>query len=311
MESAETFRGLIFFGSGDFANLVLKFFLEQGVLFDAVVTLPPRPKGRGRKLLDPDVKKTALSAGIPVLQPENPNREEFLSELKKLSPEFIILSDYGKILKAGLLSLPAFYPLNIHPSLLPAYRGAAPIERAMMNCERETGVSLMVMDEGLDTGPIVDQTKVEIGEIEVKTELMERLARIGVDLTVKNIGPLKSGEKKPVPQSGTPSYAAKIRKEELYLRWDEEAEKIKCRINALSYKPGARGKLKDLELKFLRARITERKGGSPGNIHIEDDHLFVEAKDHQVEILELQPPGKRIMTAPEFIRGYGKKLQAV
>ncbi len=311
MDFAETLRGLIFFGSGDFANLVLKYFLKKGIKFDAVVTIPPRPKGRGRRLLDPDVKKTAASAGIKVLQPEDPNREDFLEELKKLTPDFILLSDYGKILKRGLLSLPGFYPLNIHPSLLPAYRGAAPIERAMMNCEKLTGVSLMVMDEGLDTGPIVDQVRVDIGEEEVKTELMERLARLGVELTIKNIEPLKKGERRPVPQSGAPSYASKIKKEELYISWEDEALKIKCRINALSYRPGARGKLGDLELKLLRARLSDRRGGRPGRIHTEGERLFVEAKDLQVEILELQPPGKRIMSTRDFLRGYGRKLQTV
>jgi len=311
MESAKTFRGLIFFGSGDFANLVFNFFIEKGVRFEALVTLPPRPRGRGRKLLDPEIKKTALEAGIRVFQPENPNRQDFLSLLEDLSPDFIVLSDYGKILKKGLLELPRYYPLNIHPSLLPRYRGAAPIERAMMNCDRETGVTLMVMDEGLDTGPIVDQATLEIGETEIKTELMVRLAHIGVELTLKNIEPLKNGTRQPVPQTGVPSYAPKITKDELYINWNETAEKIRCRINALSYKPGAKGKIGPLELKILRARVSEKMGGNPGTVHIQEDRLFVEATDLQVEILEIQPPGKRVMSASDFIRGYSRKLHTV
>ena len=310
MESTASLHGLnlIFFGSGDFATLVFKELLSRGLHFRAVVTLPPRPKGRGRKLKDPEIKSIALEAGIEVFQPENPNDKAFIDTLKRYSPHFIILADYGKILKKDLLELPEIYPLNIHPSLLPKYRGAAPIERAMMDCQKETGVSLMVMDEGLDTGPIISQEKVEIGETEIKTELMERLARTGANLAVLSIPGILRGELKPVPQSGEPSYAQKIVSDELWIKWDDTAEKIKCKINALSHKPGAKAHFGNLMVKLIRAKVAEERGGQPGKIHVSGERLLVEALDFMVEILEIQPQGKRIMKAGEFLRGYRRKI---
>ncbi len=310
MESTAPFHGLnfIFFGSGDFATLVFKELLSHGLPFKAVVTLPPRPKGRGRKLKDPEVKIIARDAGIDVFQPENPNDEAFIDTLRRYMPHFIILADYGKILRKKLLELPDIYPLNIHPSLLPRYRGAAPIERAMMDCQKETGVSLMVMDEGLDTGPIISQEKVEIGDTEIKTELMERLARVGAHLTLSSIPRILSGELKPVPQSGEPSYAKKIMREELWISWDDKAEKVKCKINALSTRPGAKDQFGPLMAKLIRAKVAEEQGGEPGKMHVSGGRLLVEALDFMVEILEIQPQGKRIMKAEEFLRGYRKKI---
>ncbi len=302
---------LIFFGSGDFATIVLQNFINKGVKFLAVVTLPPRPKGRGRKLRDPEVKEISEKAGIPVFQPPNPNDQDFLNQLHSLEPDFIILTDYGKILKKKLLDVPMYYPLNIHPSLLPKYRGAAPIERAMMDCLQETGVTLMVMDEGLDTGPIVLQERLKIGDTEIKTELMPRLAEIGVKLVLKSLIPLKTGQLKPVPQRGEHSYAKKIQKEELWIDWEEDAQKIKCKINALSTKPGAKTKLGDILVKLIRARVSSKKSPGPRKIVIKDDKLLIGAKDYFVEILEIQPQGKKIMAADEFLRGYRRKLPTV
>ncbi len=302
---------LIFFGSGDFATIVLQNFINKGIKFSAVVTLPPRPKGRGRKLRDPEVKGISENAGIPVFQPPNPNDEDFLSKLHSYEPDFIILTDYGKILKKQLLDIPLNYPLNIHPSLLPKYRGAAPIERAMMDCLQETGVTLMVMNEGLDTGPIVLQERVKIGDTEIKTELMPRLAEVGVKLVLKALIPLKTGEIKPVPQRGEHSYAKKIQKEELWIEWKEEAQKIKCKINALSTRPGAKTKLGDILVKLIRAKVSTEKSPAPGKIIIKGHKLLIGAKDYLVEILEIQPQGKKIMSVEEFLRGYQRKLSTV
>lgn len=302
---------LIFFGSGDFATIVLKKIIDKGVKFLAIVTLPPRPKGRGRKLRDPEVKEIAKKAGIPVFQPQNPNEQEFLEKLYSIEPDFIVLTDYGKILKKQLLDVPEYYPLNIHPSLLPEYRGAAPIERAMMDCREETGVSLMVMDEGLDTGPIVLQERLKIRDTEIKTELMPRLADIGVKLVLESLVPLKLGELKPFPQQGKHSYAKKIQKEELWINWEEEANRIKCRINALSTKPGAKTNLGNILVKLIRARVHNEISPGPGKIIIRNDKLLIGAIDYMVEILEIQPQGKKIMTAEEFLRGYQRKLPTV
>ncbi len=302
---------LIFFGSGDFATIVLRKLLTEGVNFRAVVTLPPGPKGRGRKLRDPEVKEIADKAGIPVFQPQNPNSEETLFSLKLFKPDFLILTDYGKILKRQLLDLPAFYPLNIHPSLLPEYRGAAPIERAMMDCKEETGVTLMVMDEGLDTGPIVKQEHIKIGPTEIKSELMLRLAETGVKLVLESLLPLKLNKLRPKPQRGNPSYAHKIQKQELWINWEKTAQKIKCHINALSTKPGVRTNLGPLMVKLIRAGVFNDRSPGPGKIAIKGDKLLIGALDYFVEILEIQPQGKKIMSAEEFLRGYKRKLSTV
>jgi len=295
----------IFLGTGEFAAKVLSRLLELGAFPSLVITSPDRPKGRGLKLLPTEVKRVALASKLPCLTESKPNEKTFIEEVLKKAgrPDFILVSDYGYILGEKWLSLPEVAPLNIHPSLLPRYRGAAPIERCLMNCEKETGLTIMVMDEGVDTGPLVLQEKVRIRRNETGGELRERLATIGAELAIRAMEGLLRGEIEPRPQEGEPSYAPKIKKEELWIDWEGRAKDIACKINALSPSPGARTYFDSLYVKLLRASFVRETSGEPGEIIIARNRLFVAAAGGGVEILELQPASGRPLRASAFVQG--------
>ncbi len=295
---------VVFFGSGDFAYLTLKGLLKHDVNIKLVVTAPDRPRGRGRKPRPTHVKLIALEHKLPVITPSSVKKPEVIEELRSINPQFFVLTDYGKIIPDELLRLPKKAPLNIHPSLLPAYRGAAPLERAMMACEKVTGVTIMIMDSGIDTGPILLQEKVEIGETETKGELAERLASIGVELILRAIKEFDRITPTPQSEDGA-SYAPKISKEELWIDWNNSARFIACKINALSPRPGARARFDGNYIKPMRASFVEGEWGEPGNITIIDrKRLIVAASDGGVEILELMPEGRRTMKAVEYLSGH-------
>jgi len=299
----------VFFGTGDFGFSLFLNLIEKGFTPSRVITAPPSRRGRGLKIQDPEIKSFALSKGISVLQPQNPNDPFFISLLKGLRPKYLILSDYGKILKKSLLEVPEIYPINVHPSKLPEFRGAAPIERAMMEGRRELWVTTFVMDEGMDTGPILLQGNIKIGDTDTKGDVIPRLAKLGAHLLKRTIEGIEKGEiiPKRQPEEGI-SYAPKIKKEETIVDWGSDAEKIKNKINALSPKPGIRIKLDGTEVKLLRASFLRDIKGKPGDVLIEGrKRLIIFAKGGAVEILELQPSGKRRMKASEFIAGHSPK----
>ncbi len=295
---------IVFFGSGDFAFLILKNLIEKGVRIELVVTAPDKPGGRGRKPRPTPVKVLASESGMRVITPESPNRSAGFEAIKAIKPDFFVLTDYGKIISKRLLDVPSKAPLNIHPSLLPAYRGAAPMERAMMACERRTGVTVMVMDTGIDTGPILLQEATRIGETETRGELAVRLAEIGTRLILRAINEFDKLTPKPQPSRGV-SYAPKITKDELWIDWNSSAMSIACKINALSPRPGARTYFDGNYVKPLRARFVEGDWGTPGRVHIIDKkRLVVAARGGGVEILEIMPSGRRVMRADEYLRGH-------
>ncbi len=295
---------IVFFGSGDFAHLVLKNLIQSGINIELVVTAADKPAGRGRKPKPTPVKKLALQHGLRCITPESPNRGHGFDEIKATEPDFFVLTDYGKIISSRLLRVPRKAPLNIHPSLLPAYRGAAPLERAMMACEKVTGVTIMVMDTGIDTGPILLQESVEIGEAETKGELALRLAELGTELVIRAIEEFDSLKPRPQPSRGV-SYAPKLAKEELWIDWNAPAESIVCKINALSPRPGARTYFDGNYIKPLRAKLAPGNWGKPGRISIIDrKRLIVAANGGGVEIIELMPEGRRAMLAEEYLRGH-------
>ena len=295
----------IFLGTGEFAAKVLARLLELGASPSLVITSPDRPKGRGLKLLPTEVKRIAMTSGLPCAAEPKPNEDAFIDGVleKAGRPDFILVSDYGFILSKKWLSLPKIAPLNIHPSLLPKYRGAAPIERCLMNCERETGLTIMVMDEGVDTGPIVLQERVRIKRNETGGELRERLAPMGAELALSAMRELFGGKAKPRSQVGEPSYAPKINKEELWIDWKGRAKDIACKVNALSPSPGARTYFDSLYVKLLRASYVRDVKGDPGEIIIARNRLFVAAARGGVEILELQPASGKPLKASAFVQG--------
>jgi len=293
----------VFFGSGSFAKILLEQFSKIGFLPHKVVTSPPKRKGRGLKLKRNEVAILAERFNLEVNEVNNPNEESFLCELRNYGPDFIVVSDYGKILKTDLLALPKRAPFNVHPSLLPRYRGAAPIERAIMKGERELGVTVFMMDEGIDTGPLLIQDTLEIKGEETKGDILPRLASMGARLLKEAMVGFTSGKIKPVPQpeEGV-SYAKKITKEELWIDFNKSAGEVLNQIRALSPEPGARTFLDGMFVKILRARVRE-ESGTPGEI-LPGADLLIACLRGTIEVIELIPEGKRVMTGRDFKRGH-------
>ena len=301
-----TERKLIFFGTGEFAAKVFIAMLKRGVKPDAVVTAPDKPQGRGMRVMPSPVKELAIQHGIArnkIFQPYDVNHPALISELKKLEPELIFLTDYGQILGKEILELPELGAWNLHPSLLPKYRGAAPLERAIMEGEKETGYTIFIMDEGVDTGKILYQEKIEIGT-KTRGELESIIAEKAVNSLPDVYKKFKQGKLKPKAQRGKGSYAKKIEDDELWIDWSKDAFLVMRHIHALSPVPGARTHFDGKYVKLFRAREIDDFSGPPGKIVIESSKLFVMCGKGAVEILELQPAGKRKMQAAEFIQGY-------
>ncbi len=297
---------IIFFGTGEFAAKVFIAMLKKGVKPGAIVTGPDKPQGRGMKIMPSPVKELAMQHGIAknrIFQPYDVNHPALIAELKKFEPELIFLTDYGQILGKELLELPVLGAWNLHPSLLPNYRGAAPLERAMMEGEMETGYTIFIMDEGIDTGKILYQEKIEIGA-KTRGELEVIIAEKAVNVFPEVYEKFKEGEIKPKPQKGKGSYARKIEEEELWVDWSKSAFLVMRHIHALSPVPGARAHFDGKYIKLYRAREVGDFSGPTGKIIIEGSRLFVMCGEGAVEILELQPAGKRKMQASEFVQGY-------
>lgn len=294
---------IAFFGSGNFAYKFLLDLVKNEIIPEVVVTSPDAPAGRGRQLRPPKVKEIAVQKGISCLQPYDPNNPGFIEELKRKEIDYILLTDYGKILKKELLEVPKIAPLNLHPSLLPKYRGAAPLERAIMNGEKYTGFTIFIMDEGIDTGDILYQKKILIDD-KTKGELEDEISSMASQIIYDLL--LQKAENKiaPKPQKGKASYAKKIRDEELWIDWKKEAEEVKNLIHALSPVPGARTHFDGKYTKIFKVKAHKDMQGPPGKIKIENGILFVFCGKGAVEIIELQPAGKKVMEAKEYILGY-------
>jgi len=283
----------------------------------AVVTQPDRPKGRDLKLQASPVKEFALGNELPVLQPERARNDSFLEQLRKLQPELIVVAAYGQILPMSILELPRFGCLNVHTSLLPKYRGAAPIQWAILNDEPETGVTIMKMDAGLDTGDILSQEKTAIDENDTAETLHDRLAELGAELLVRTLPDYVRGTIQPVPQNPeAATHAPKIKKDDGRLDWNQPARVLWNRIRGLVPWPGAftysSGEPAIL-LKIWKAEIAALSG-APGEIlPAEKSAIVVACGKDSLRILELQREGARRLSAPQFLAGYplnpGKRLK--
>ena len=275
----------------------------------AVVTQPDKRKGRDLKLQASPVKRLALERNLRVLQPLRARDELFLQELRGLKPDLIVVAAYGQILPQTILDLPQFGCLNVHTSLLPKFRGAAPIQRAILEGELETGVTIMKMDAGLDTGDILTQRKTEIRD-EVNAEtLHERLAKMGAELLLPTILDYSSGKIVPQkqPNEGS-SYAPKITKEDGRIDWQKPARKIWNQVRAFTPWPGAftfqSVEAKTRLLKIWQASIVENSSGAPGEILQADKNgIVVACVENSLRILVLQREGGRQLTAQEFCAG--------
>jgi methionyl-tRNA formyltransferase len=282
----------------------------------AVVTQPDKPKGRDLKLQPSPVKSLALKLQLPVLQPARARDESFIAELRTLKPDLIVVVAYGHILPQTILDLPQFGCLNVHTSLLPKYRGAAPIQWAIANGETETGVTVMKMDAGLDTGPILSQQRTPILPEDDSATLHDRLARLGADLLLETIPGYVEGKIQPQdqPTEGA-SHAPKIKKEDGRIDWNLPAKTIWNRLRAFTPWPGAFTYWKSTSniqhptfnihlLKIWKAETVGQSGGTGEILSADKTGIIVGCGEHALRILELQREGGRRMSAAEFIAGH-------
>lgn len=304
---------IIFMGSAELATASLEALAcESDFAVIAVVTQPDRPSGRALKVHASPVKQAALRLSIPVLQPERARHEGFIAELRALQPDLIAVTAYGQILPPAILELPRFGCLNVHTSLLPKYRGAAPIQWAMLNDEPETGVTLMQMDAGLDTGDILAQTCTPIRPDDDAQTLHDRLGGLGAKLLVATIRELTAGKITPRPQPAEgASHARKLRKEDGLLDWNQPARVLWNRVRAFIPWPGAYTHLPAQPsphlLKVWRAEIVD-VSGVPGQITGADKSgIVVTCGQQALQIHELQREGGRRMCAADFLAGHHLK----
>ncbi len=296
---------IVFFGTPDFALLSFKALLDSGSDVVAVVTQPDRAKGRGRLLSQPPVKELALSKGIPVMQPLGIRTDSFLEELSLLKADVFAVVAYGKILPGSVLKLPPKGCVNVHASLLPAYRGAAPIQWAIIKGERRTGVTTMLMDEGLDTGDILLQDETDILDEDNGLTLGKRLSEMGASLLVETLEGLNAGTVKPRPQVGEPSFAPPLKKDDGKIDWSLPAKKIFDLIRGTYPWPGAYCYLEGTRLVVLRAKVLDHeKAGVPGRIEvIGPEGVVVSTGRGILSIMEVKPEGRNSMPAASFMHG--------
>ena len=270
-----------------------------------VVTQPDRPAGRGLKPKSPPVKLAAQELGLEVLQPVSINRGDAVDWLAARSPDLMVVAAFGQLLKKHVLDLPKHGCINVHASLLPKYRGAAPIQWAIIRGERWTGVTIMLMDEGMDTGPILMQRAVEIGEDETGGELEERLAALGAELIVPAIEGYLEGRIRPKPQPEGGTLAPKIKEEHTRIDWGRSAREIHDLVRALNPSPLAYTTFRGKRVKLVRTALADvESGGGPGEILRHRKRLLVATGEGVLEILSLRPEGKREISGLDFINGY-------
>ena len=301
---------IVFMGTPDFAVPVLKRLYDEGFNVTLVVTQPDKPKGRKRIITPPPVKELALQLGLEVYQPHSLKTDEAVEKISAEKPDFIVVAAYGKILPKSVLDIPKHGCVNIHASLLPRFRGASPIQQAILSGDKETGITTMLMDEGLDTGDILEVVKVEIGENETAGELFDRLSSLGGDIIVSTLKGILNGTVKPTPQpeEGV-TYAPQLTREDGIIDWSMPAEAVHNKIRGLSPWPVAESSLAGKRIKIYSSLKTDiKKDGKGGQIFAEKDRLFVRCGDGQLlEIVTLQPDGSKVMPAADFLRGYQVK----
>jgi methionyl-tRNA formyltransferase len=299
---------VVFMGTPDFAVQSLNALVDAGHEVKAVITQPDRPKGRGNKMAFPEVKTRALELGLPVHQPDSVKDEAFLELLKSYDPEVIVVVAFGRILPQAVLDLPPYGCVNVHGSLLPEYRGAAPIQRAVLDGRKETGVTTMRMDIGMDTGDMLMQATLPITDEDTTGTMFDKLAELGGKVLIDTLAGLENGTVVPVKQDDSKAtHAARILKDDEVIRWEDSAEKIFCQIRGLSPAPGAYTWWNGERLKLWKARISDRETGkAPGTVvAISKNALTVQTGKGCLEVLELQPAGKKAMPAQAFSNGAG------
>ena len=304
---------IVFFGTPEFAVESLDKLMEAGFDIAAVVTMPDKIAGRGHKLIESDVKKYAVTKGLRVLQPEKLKSPEFIETLKEINADLFIVIAF-RMLPEIVWNMPPLGTFNLHASLLPKYRGAAPINWAVINGETKTGVTTFFLKHEIDTGDIIRQEEIEILPTDNVGDVHDKLMHLGARMVVDTVAEIAKGKIRTTPQpEGQHIAAPKIFKETCRINWREKAENIHNLVRGLSPYPAAwttffdsRNPEEPQDLKVFETKISEDAllNSNPGDLIILKDRLFVSTEDKPIEIISLQPAGKKRMTADAFLRGY-------
>jgi len=300
---------VVFFGTPDFAVPTLDALLDSHHAVVGVVTQPDRPRGRGQRVTEGPIKRVALSRGVPVLQPDRLKDESFLASLRAWNADAGVVAAYGKILPAVVLEAPPLGLLNVHASLLPRHRGAAPVHRAVMAGDRETGVSIMRVVQALDAGGVFATAVRAIGPDDTSADVEQDLARIGASLLLDVLGQLAAGTAVEVPQDdGAATYAHRLRKEEGLIDWRATAAAIHNQVRGLQPWPMAWTSLGGRRLIIIRTRAVPGapdSGRVPGSIvRLERDAFRIQTGSGLLDVLTVQPEGRRAMAARDFAAGH-------
>ena len=309
------FPRIVFLGTPEFAVTSLDRIVSEGYNVVGVVTMPDKPAGRGHHLYQSPVKEYAVAHDIPVLQPVKLKDPEFVQALSDLKADLFIVIAF-RMLPEVVWSMPPLGTFNLHASLLPKYRGAAPINRAVMNGESRTGVTTFMLKHEIDTGDVLRQEAIEIGQDENVGSVHDRLMELGSELVIDTIRHIMAGTLKPLPQEKMivdkgvePTPAPKIFKEDCRIDWTRTAREVHNHVRGLSPYPAAWCVLKgdntpEQEMKVMETRLSSGANfGEPGSVSIEDGHLLVACGDGAVEIMKLRPAGKKLMDADAYLRG--------
>ncbi|MCI8273828.1 MAG: methionyl-tRNA formyltransferase [Clostridia bacterium] len=305
---------ILFMGTPDFAKESLEAIHNSNNEIIGVVTNPDKLQGRGMKLVPSPVKEYAMSNGLKIYQPEKIRKnEEFIEEIKKLNPELICVVAYGKILPKEILDIPKYGCVNVHGSLLPQYRGAAPIQWSILNGDKITGVTTMYMDLGMDTGDMILKKEVEIGEDETTGELWERLSKIGGELLVETVKQIKEGTAPRTPQGSEFTMAPMLNKEMSKIDWENKtAKEIKNLVRGLNPIMGTYSFLEGKKIKFWKVQIagelpndSKVVSDEPGTVVFSSpkEGLYIRTKDGIINVLEIQGENAKRMSTQDFLRG--------
>ena len=300
---------IVFMGTPDFAEKSLEAVYNAGHEILAVVTNPDRPKGRGMKMVASPVKEFAVSKNLKIYQPEKVRKNvEFIEEIKKLEPDVICVVAYGKILPKEILEIPKLGCINVHGSLLPKYRGSAPIQWAVINGEKVTGVTTMYMDVGMDTGDMILKEETEIAPDETTGELWDRLAKIGADLLVKTLEQIENKTAPRIPQGEDFSMAPMLDKEMSKIDWESKtAQEIKNLVRGLNPIMGTYAYLNGKKIKIWKVDVVKANSEDTKNGTVlksdSKDGLYIKAKDGVIKVLEIQGENAKRMNIQDFLRG--------
>ncbi|MBI4938516.1 MAG: methionyl-tRNA formyltransferase [Nitrosomonadales bacterium] len=297
---------IIFAGTPPFAAAALEALLAHHFDVAAVLTQPDRPAGRGMKLAHGPVKLLAQACGLPVLQPASLKQADIQRELAACAADVMVVAAYGLILPQAVLQLPRFGCLNIHASLLPRWRGAAPIQRAILAGDTETGITIMQMDEGLDTGDMLLKKSCPITPRDTAQTLHDKLAPLGAEAVIAALRLLEQGQLAPEPQDGAlATYAPKLTKEEARINWADDARRIACAVRAYNPFPMAYTLFDAAPVKILQASAFDEPGGKPGAVlSLDKEGILVACGKGAVRLEVLQRPNARALPADRFVQGF-------